>query len=68
MSATVQIGGTKMKLIVEKKDVWGQERFYPRCRVGEVLCDLMKKQTFCRTDIEKMKKVGFEFKLKQEEL
>ena len=57
-----------MELTVEKRQAWGQIRYYPCCKVSQVLCDLMNKQTLCRTDIEALKKAGFTFKQKVEEI
>lgn len=44
---------------VQIKSVYGNERIYPRNPAGQMLCDLTKKTTLSRADIEVIKALGF---------
>ena len=57
-----------MEILVEKKSVYGNAHIYPRCRKGEILCELAGTKTFTPQAIRLCKELGYTFKVPQEEI
>ena len=57
-----------MEILVEKKSVYGNDHIYPRCRKGEILCELAGTKTFTPQAVRLCKELGYTFKVPQEEI
>ena len=57
-----------MQLIVEKKNVFGVERIYPKCNKSRILTALTGQKTLLDVDIKLIKKLGYTFSTKSEEI
>ena len=57
-----------MQLIVEKKNVFGVERIYPKCNKSKILTALTGQKTLLDCDIKLIKKLGYTFSTKSEEI
>ena len=57
-----------MELIVEKKNVFGVERIYPKCNKSQILTALTGQKTLLADDIKLIKQLGYTFSTKAEEI
>ena len=57
-----------MELIVEKKNVFGVERIYPKCSKSQILTALTGQKTLLADDIKLIKKLGYTLSTKPEEI
>tara|TARA_R110002060_G_scaffold69777_1_gene78396 strand:+ start:205 stop:378 length:174 start_codon:yes stop_codon:yes gene_type:complete len=57
-----------MELIVEKKNVFGVERIYPKCHKSQILTALTGQKTLLDCDIKLIKKLGYTLSTKSEEI
>ena len=57
-----------MELIVEKKNVFGVERIYPKCNKSKILTALTGQKTLLADDIFLIKKLGYTLTTKPEEI
>ena len=57
-----------MELIVEKKNVFGVERIYPKCNKSQILTALTGQKTLLADDIKLIKQLGYTFSTKSEEI
>ena len=59
-----------MQLIVEKKNVFGVERIYPKCDKSLLLLKLMEKgqKTFTDYNIKILKELNYKLTTKKEEI
>ena len=57
-----------MELIVEKKNVFGVERIYPKCHKSQILTALTGQKTLLPCDIKLIKRLGYTFQTKSEEI
>ena len=55
-------------LIVEKKNVYGVERVYPVCNKSQILTALTGNKTLLDVDIKLIKRLGYTFQTKSEEI
>jgi len=55
-----------MELIVEKKNVFGVERIYPKCHKSQILTALTGQKTLLADDIKLIKKLGYTLTTKSE--
>jgi len=55
-------------LQVRVTEKYGRETIYPDCERSRLFAELLKQTTLTRTNIEVIKKLGFEFKTRNEEL
>ena len=55
-----------MELIVEKKNVFGVERIYPKCHKSQILTALTGQKTLLDCDIKLIKKSGYTLTTKPE--
>jgi len=55
-----------MQLIVEKKNVFGVERIYPKCSKSQILTALTGQKTLLADDIKLIKKLGYSLVTKSE--
>ena len=55
-------------LVVEKKNVYGVDRFYPVCEKAKILCNISGNKTFLPEVIGKLKTLGYKFNLKEEKI
>lgn len=55
-------------LLLIKKSIYGNELFYPLCEDSKILLSLIDKKTFNRSDLYKIKSLGYEIKLQNEEI
>ena len=55
-------------LVVEKKNVYGVDRFYPVCEKSKILCNIAGTKTFLPDVIGKLKTLGYQFNLKKEKI
>ena len=56
------------ELIIEKKNVYGNELIYPRCETSEKFACLLNVKTFNIQTIVIIKSLGFTFKHKEMEI
>ena len=57
-----------MELLVEIKNVYGNERIYPLNETAVYFSQLAKTQTLSKSDICKIKSLGFTIKVQQKTL
>jgi hypothetical protein len=60
--------GKQMELIVEKKNVFGVERIYPKCNKSRILTALTGQRTLLDCDIKLIKQLGYKLTTKSEEV
>jgi hypothetical protein len=63
-----KIRGKQMELIVEKKNVFGVERIYPKCNKSRILTALTGQRTLLDCDIKLIKQLGYKLTTKSEEV
>lgn len=61
-------GGIHMKIIVEKKNVYGNTMIYPVCDKAQNFAALAGTKTLSMSDIEIIKELGYSVELKQQTL
>ena len=49
------------ELYVERKNVYGVDRFYPVCEKAKILCNISGNKTFLPEVIGKLKTIGYKF-------
>jgi len=55
------------KIIIEKKQVYGNELFYPVCEKAQAFCQLFESKTLPDHKLKQIKRnLGFEIELKQD--
>ncbi len=59
---------TNKTLLVEIKNVYGNETIYPVCDDAHVFTQLTGKKTLSRNDIAKIKMLGYEVQVKAQSL
>lgn len=59
---------TTKTLLVEIKNVYGNETIYPVCDDAHIFTQLTGKKTLSRTDISKIKTLGYEVQVKTQAL
>lgn len=57
-----------MQLVVKKKNIYGVERIYPVCNKSQILTALTGQKTLLDVDIKLIKKLGYTFSTKSEEI
>ncbi len=57
-----------MKLLVEIRNVYGNERIYPLCNKAVIFCQMLGRQTLTRGDIEYIKALGYTIEVKAKTL
>jgi hypothetical protein len=57
-----------MQLIVERKNVFGVERIYPKCNKSRILTALTGQQTLLDVNIKLIKQLGYTLTTKAEEI
>lgn len=55
-----------MKIQVSIKSVYGQEKIYPVCKNAKLFAELVGQKTLTRSDISKIKMLGYEVEVVQE--
>ena len=55
-------------LVVEKKNVYGVERVYPVCNKSQILTALTGQKTLLDCNIKLIKRLGYTFQTKSEEI
>ena len=50
-----------MKLLIEVKSVYGEQRFYPRCLKGQMFAKIAGTKTLTPQNLELIKALGYEF-------
>jgi hypothetical protein len=55
-------------ILVEIKQVYGNELIYPLCDISKALCDILKHKTLSIDAIEFLKLLGYSIKQKGREL
>jgi len=50
-----------LDLYVEKKQVYGVDRFYPACEKAKILCNIAGTKTLTQDVIGKLKTIGYTF-------
>jgi hypothetical protein len=58
----------QMKIIIEQKQVYGKTLFYPVCQTAKIFSDLTRTKTLDRSQLQKIKSLGYSIELKQQEL
>lgn len=53
-----------MKILVEIKNVYGRELVYPICNKANLFCQMLRRQTLTRDDIEYIKALGYTIEVK----
>jgi len=54
-----------MNLIIELKNVYGNDLVYPICDKAKKLCELTNQKTFSKFAINKLKELGYTFTQKE---
>jgi hypothetical protein len=57
-----------MELIVQKKNVFGVERIYPKCNKSRLLTALTGQKTLLDVNIKLIKQLGYTLKTESEEV
>ena len=57
-----------MKIIIERKQVYGKTLYYPVCQNAEIFASLTKTRTLDQFQLKKIKSLGYTIELKQQEL
>ena len=57
-----------MQLVVEKKNVYGVERIYPKCNKSRIFTALTGQKTLLDCDIKLIKQLGYTLTTKREEI
>jgi len=57
-----------MKLIVDKKNVYGVERIYPVCKKAKIFASISGNKTLLPEVIELIKELGYNLTTKEERL
>jgi hypothetical protein len=57
-----------MKITVEVKTVYGEERIYPVCENARIFAALVKQTTLTRHNLAHIKQLGYAIEQKQQEL
>ncbi|MFZ8903912.1 MAG: hypothetical protein ACO20I_08250 [bacterium] len=57
-----------MKIIIEQKQVYGKTLFYPVCETAQIFSDLTRTKTLDRSQLQKIKSLGYSIELKQPEV
>lgn len=55
-------------LTVSVRSPYGVETIYPECPVSRLFCELLRQKTLTRENVETIKKLGFVFEVKREEV
>lgn len=50
-----------MQIKIEIKNVYGEQRFYPRCTTGELFAKIAGTKTLTPENCELIKSLGYEF-------
>lgn len=50
-------------ILVEKRNVWGNERIYIKSEHANAIRNLTSKETIDQTDIKNLRDLGFEFQV-----
>lgn len=50
-----------MQIKIEVKNVYGEQRFYPRCTTGELFAQIAGTKTLTPENCELIKALGYEF-------
>jgi hypothetical protein len=56
------------EILIEVRDVYGQEKYYPACDVSRIFTRLTHTTTLTPVAIGHIKKLGYEVKIKQREI
>jgi hypothetical protein len=56
-----------MKIIIEIKSVYGEEKFYPVCEVAKKFCELLGTKTLTDRAIKNILDLGYEVDVKQKQ-
>lgn len=57
-----------MDLTIEIKSIYGEEKIYPACAKSQAFCDLLGQKTLTRSNINKIKAMGYTFSCKAQSL
>lgn len=57
-----------MELLIKIKNVYGNETVYPVCENSQLMCELLKVQTFTERSINILKKLGYTFTVQSQTL
>jgi len=52
-----------MKLLVNLRNVYGNETIYPACEKSHLLAEFKKQKTFTSLDVKLLKQLGYTFEL-----
>jgi len=50
-----------MNIELTIKNIYGVDRYYPRCKVSKAICDIKKTPTILQRDVMILRTVGFSF-------
>ena len=53
-----------MKLTLNYKSAYGNDRYYPACKDSEIICSLADIKSFTQNQINMMKREGWELDIK----
>jgi len=57
---------TKLEsIILEYKNSWGNDRYYPRCSLSEIICELLNQKCFTKDQMRMLEEKGFKIQLKK---
>lgn len=58
----------KQKITIEKRNIYGNDLYYPACSKSEQFCILTGKKTLGLRELNVIKNIGFEIDLKTDKL
>lgn len=58
----------QMKIVITRREVYGTERFYPKCTKAALLARLAHRHTFSRRELQLVKELGYHITIMQEEV
>ena len=57
-----------MRILVERRNVYGHEMIYPKCETAKLLAKLANHVTLTQTDIKVIKQLGYEIVCEAQEM
>ena len=57
-----------MKIIIKKKNVYGENRYYPICKDAKLFAEIAGTVTLTLDNLQRIRDMGFKLELAQEEI
>jgi|TARA_B100000519_G_C14100720_1_gene370882 hypothetical protein len=57
-----------MKIVIKKKNVYGENMYYPVCKDSKLFADIAGTITLTIENLERIREIGFRLELQKEEI